>query len=652
MRIAVWPSVETHGELDSAESEWLHTNGAGAYAMSTLALMHTRRFHGLLVAALDPPLERHVVISHADTALEVGRRVYKLSTHQFPEVAPTPGYRLLETFAQDPLPRWVFRIGKSRLERRLCLARGKNVLVVSYTWFGRSPVRLTVKPLLPMRPIHDLRSEHGGFIQKVSLRPQQVKIQPVRELPCVTFGYQGLFMGSPDWWRRFEYPEDMRRHVHYQEDLWTPGTFELTLEPDKPAYIIAGLGELPEESAESLMAETQQALMRLDPGTEHSVAVRALSVAAEQFRAPLVSHPTVIAGYPWLGPRQRDTLLSLPGLYLVPGLLEEAKAVLRTAIRERCDQLLQSYTPESFLPAPSPSVDASLWLFEAVCLLAKELPQDDPFVLQEVYPVLVEIFERVHRSPPSLVWLTNDGLLAIRNAEEPLTWMDSRSKGAVVTPRQGLAVEFQALWCKACSILQEYAEKAEDSALAQRALAARERAREAFRTRFWCQEVGYPYDVIDDVTGDADAAIRPNAVIALAVEPELFENWQADAILERAREKLLTSRGLRTLDPDHPAYVGYYEGGMEERRAAYHQGVVWGYLIGFLARAALQRSPDDFELQVDVRDWVLRVVENGTVLGQVAQVASGDEPHHAGGCPAQAWNVAEALRTLQQDLGL
>src|SRR5690606_560461 len=223
---------------------------------------------------------------------------------------------------------------------------------------------------------------------------------------------------------------------------------------------------------------------------------------------------------------------------------------------------------------PSPSVDASLWLFEAVCLLAKELPQDDPFVLQEVYPVLVEIFERVHRSPPSLVWLTNDGLLAIRNAEEPLTWMDSRSKGAVVTPRQGLAVEFQALWSKACWVLQQYAVKLGDAAVAERALSARERVRGAFKTRFWCHDVGYPYDVIDDITGEADTAIRPNAVIALAVEPDLFESWQADAIVHRARERLLTPRGLRTLDPEHLSYVGYYEGGMEERRAAYHQGVV------------------------------------------------------------------------------
>ena len=234
MRIEVWPRVETHGELEPAEGEWLHTNGAGAYAMSTLALMHTRRFHGLLVAALDPPLNRYVIVSHADTAVKVGRRVYKLATHQFPDIAPTPGYRLLEEFAQDPLPRWTYRLSGSRLERTLALVRGRNAMVVSYTWHGKSPIRLTLRPLLPMRRIHELCTEEAGVVQKVTLRPSQVSVRPMGELPEVVFGHDGLFVGSPDWWRRFEYPEDRRRDVQYQEDLWTPGTFEMTLEPGRP----------------------------------------------------------------------------------------------------------------------------------------------------------------------------------------------------------------------------------------------------------------------------------------------------------------------------------------------------------------------------------------------------------------------------------
>jgi hypothetical protein len=157
-----WPVVHTHGRLEEAEREWLHTNGAGAYSMSTLALMHTRREHGLLVAAMQPPLDPYVVLSHAETTVEANQRQYRLSTHRFPEVAPTPGYRLLQTFAQDPIPRWVYVLGKHKLERTACLARGVNALVLSYTWRGRAPARLWLKPLMPLRPAYQLMREHGA----------------------------------------------------------------------------------------------------------------------------------------------------------------------------------------------------------------------------------------------------------------------------------------------------------------------------------------------------------------------------------------------------------------------------------------------------------------------------------------------------------
>lgn len=652
MIVSVSPTVHTRGGLELAEAEWLHTNGAGAYAMSTLALMHTRRFHGLLVAALDPPLERHVILSHTETVVEVGKRHYKLATHQFPEIAPTPGYRLLESFSQDPIPRWIYRLGKHRLERRLCLARGANVLIACYTWYGKSAVRLSMKPLLSMRPIHELCSEHGGIVQKVSVRKGAVTLQPIRELPPVSFGHPGMFMGSPDWWRRFEYPEDMRRHVHYQEDLWTPGTFEVVLAPERPSYIVAALGELPSDSGESLMAQTVQVLNALDPGTEHAMPVRALTIAAEQFRVPACQRPAVLAGYPWLGVRTRDTLISLPGLFLVEGLVEQAKRVLRTTISLRLDGLLVSHVPESAMPVLSQSVDSSLWLFETVRELLRYVPLDDPFVTGELYPVLLEIFQRVSSSTGRLVRLTVDGLITSHSDSEPVTWMDSRARGEVVTPRHGLPVEIQALWCRGAETLARIAEAMGEHATAERAKAATARGRAAFGVRFWNPATNYPFDCIDDQTGVVDDAIRPNALIALSVDPALFQPWQARAIVDKARERLLTPAGVRTLDPEHPAYVGYYEGGMEERRAAYHQGVVWIYLLGALARAALHQDPDDFELQMDIKDWIVKAIGRGTVIGQVPQVASGDPPHHGGGCPAQAWSVAECLRVLKDDLKL
>ncbi|HEX2732834.1 MAG TPA: amylo-alpha-1,6-glucosidase [Polyangiaceae bacterium] len=648
----VWPSVETRGELELAEAEWLHTNGAGAYAMSTLAVMHTRRFHGLFVAALNPPLDRYVVVSHGETTVDVGKRIYRLSTHQFPDIAPTPGYRLLESFAQDPLPRWTYRLGKHRLERRLALARGRNALVMEYTWYGKSTVTLNLRPLMPMRPIHSLRSEQAGVAQKASMRKGEVYVQPVPSLPKVIFGYPGTFVGSPDWWRRFEYAEDRRRAVHYQEDMWTPGIFELQLEPGVPNYLSVSLGESLGEEPAAVLEATAKALSALDPGPERPIAVRALSVAAEQFRVPLCARPSVLAGYPWLGVRSRDALVSLPGLYLTKNLNEEAKGVLRTLFRHRVDDFLASHIEEADTPVPEACVDASLWAFDAVRLLHAKLELNDPFMAEEALPVLEQLFTRFTQQTQRLAWVSDEGLLVTRSEREPLTWMDSRSRGELVTPRRGFAVELQALWSRACDTLALLARTHGNPLLEAQATAARERVRAAFLRHFWCAETRYPYDCIDDLDGTKDDALRPNAVLALALDPDLFEGWQAYNIVIKSRDRLLTSRGLRTLDPADTHYAGYYEGGMEERRAAYHQGAVWGYLLGAWARAAVRCAPTDFDLQMEVRDRVQRAMENGRVIGQVAQVASGDDPQEAGGCPAQAWSVAELLRTLEEELGL
>ena len=236
--------------------------------------------------------------------------------------------------------------------------------------------------------------------------------------------------------------------------------------------------------------------------------------------------------------------------------------------------------------------------------------------------------------------------------QRPLTWMNSRADGVAVTPRAGLAVELQGLWGRACSTLAALAARYGDDAMEGRALAARAALRAAFSRRFWCTETRYPYDCMaareDGPAAFRDPSIRPNALIALAIDPELFTHWQAVAIIERVRERLLTPIGLRTLEPRHPDYRGDFRGPMHERQAAYHQGTCWVFLLGFFARAALALDPNDFELQIELRHTIERLVESGPVLGQIAQVASADPPHHLGGCPAQAWSVAELLRSLHE----
>jgi predicted glycogen debranching enzyme len=624
--------------------------------MSTVAMRHTRRYHGILVAALDPPVDRYVIVSHTETNVTVGDRSYRLAVQQSPDAAPTPGYRYLETFDQDPIPRWTYRLGKGRLERTLCLVRGKNAMIASYTWMGREPAHLHLRPLMPMRRIHTLTREHGGMVQRVRLQPGLVDVQPLSNLPHVLFGHGGVFLGSPDWYRRLEYPEDKLRRGEAEEDLWTPGFFELPLPQGETQYVVVAVGELPEGNPRDLVAETVRVLRASDPGDERPEAVRALSIAADQFCADACDVPAIIAGYPWLTALSRDQLVALPGVYLARGKSAEAKRVLSALVDAMHDDLVPRRIRDSGRSDFALSADASLWLFEAVRLLVSVVGIDDVVVGQTLYPALVRIFRRVQDPRHSVLWLDVDGLVASGDDEVALTWLDASTGDTLATPRRGLTVELQALWSKGCETLAHLARAYRDEPLANEAAEACRRTRKSFAHRFWCEKTRYPYDCLRTPEGNddevADASIRPNALVALDVDPDSFERWQAVAIIERVRKRLLTVRGVRSLDPNEPGYRGEYEGSLEERRLAYHQGLGWTHLLGAFARASLRLTPDDFDLQEEMRVRIDEARIGGSVLGQVSQFSDGEFPYLPGGCPAQATSVGELLRTLVWDLGL
>ena len=653
-----WPFIETHSDLEPAEREWLHTNGAGAYSMSTIAMMHTRRHHGAFIAALAPPLGRHVIVSHAETNITVDdeRRVYRLATHQFPNVAPTPGYRLLQSFAQDPLPRWTFRLGAHTLERTMCLARGKNAMIIGYTWRGKVPAHVSMRPLMPLRPVGGLMVEHGAMNQVVLLRGGSVEVQPISALPPVAFKHEGVFMGSPDWWRRFEYLEDRRLGNGFQEDMWTPGVFELLLEPNKTAYLVTAVGSLPSESPADLQAEAREALLAQDPGPSRPVRVRQMFVAAEQFCADAVPDPVVIAGYPWHSVYARDLVLSVVGLHLARERMDLARRALSTVLAEMHVGLL----PETLLIAgkkrAKPVPDATLWLFEVARELRLRLPASDPLLKDQLYPALVRAFLRVRSRRKRFVWLSAEGLVANGASTVALTWMDAHVGLEFVTPRRGLAIEMQALWAKGAETLAGLAREYGHERLASLCERTMNRARTAFRARFWCHETDYPYDAVSEARDTAEAwadpSVRPNALIALAIDPELFDATQTRAILDRVQGDLLTPKGIRSLSPSDNRYVGHFSGSTEERELAYHQGSAWAYLLGFYVRASLRFEPNDAELPGQLRRLVEAAAESNVLLGQVPQLTDGDSPYRSRGCPAQATSVAEVLRALVCDLKL
>ncbi len=657
-RDGAWPSVDVSGAIERAESEWLHTNGAGAYSMSTIALMHTRRHHGALVAALPPPLGRHVIVSHADLTLTVegDRRSYRLATHQFPDVAPTPGYRNLLSFAQDPIPRWVFRTGSGTLERTLCLVRGENAVIMGYTWSGVGLARISLRPLMPLRPVNALMHEHGGMEQLVALRPGAVELRPVERLPPIYFSHDGMFMGGPDWWRRFEYLADRGEHAEFQEDMWTPGVFELPLESGRTSYLVVSVGKLLERKPNEMVMEACEAISREALGVGRPAAVRLLSVAAEQFCLDAAKQPMIIAGYPWHAPYTRDFLLALPGLTLARGRVDLAARALPTLLSSQRGGFLPEFLAQPGQPRPKSLPDATLWLYEVARLLLPELGAEHAPLKRQLYNALVRSFARLRGGFRRWGWLSPDGLLVNGAEGVALTWMDAHVGAEPVTPRRGIAIEQQALYTQATGTLATLADEAGNQKLADACREAGLKARAAFRARFWCHDTDFPYDCVSESRDAQDAwvdpSIRPNALIALAVDPSLFEEWQARAIVARVKSELLTPRGIRSLSPLDPRYVSQFAGTLEEKELAYHQGTAWTHLLGFYVRAAIRVAPQDEELREELRQVIEGALDGSVILGQIAQLADGDMPHRARGCPAQATSVAELIRALVVDLGV
>jgi predicted glycogen debranching enzyme len=655
----VFPHLDVHGDVRVARTrEWVLGNGTGAYASSTIACLHTRRYHGLLVAALDAPRGRHVTLSHVDVTVTVPakpptpRGVWDLAKHQFPGFDPNVGSFYLERFDQDPLPRWTYAVAGGELEVLLALVPGENAAVLRYTWRGPQPVICTLRPLLAMRHMHDVMREHGAAEQRVELRAGEMRVRPMRALPRLCFKFEGTFVGSPDWWRRFEYFEERARGMDFHEDLWTPGVFEIRPDPSGvPSYLVVGVEKAPEGSPESLVAAASQAILAADPGPNHSIIERRLSLAAHVFRADALGKPAIVPAYPWIDTWGREAIMAVPGLYFATGHVTRAIEVVRTMIASMTDGFLLNRTPDNGTAPDAAGADTTLWLFEVARQFADLLGETHTFVKDELLPVLTNVFDIVLRGGPHDIHLTRDGLLVAGRSGDSLTWMDARIRGKAVTSRAGCPVELTALWASACSTLSRLAKAAGQTSLADRADTACDRARRAFQKHFWCAATSYPYDVLSDIdateTVFQDATIRPNAIIALATDPACFSPERARATLERARKDLLTPAGLRTLAQHEPGYQGRCEGTVDDRYASHHQGSVFPWLLGPYVRAARAVLPPDDPLVTELPMFIASAADRELAVGHVPQVVHGDDPQRLSGCVAHGLGTAELLRALK-----
>ena len=631
----------------SSRLEWLEANETGGFAMGTVAGANTRRYHGLLVASLRPPTERVVTLSRLEETLLGPDGETPLATNQYPGALHPSGYRFLQSFRLESGPTWTFEVGEVRLERRLFLVRGQQTVVVLYR--SNRALRLRVEPLLAFRDYHSLTHRNGALsplvTEETEGRVRRLRLRPYDNRPPLFLHYPGeAFEAAPCWHDNVEYLEELDRGLDFREDLFLPGSFVLEVAPQHPGFVVATLDEnLRLDGHDVLRLEAERLAQRRETGTP----VRArLAAAAKQF---LVNRddgsPTVIAGYPWFTDWGRDTMISLPGLLLSQGKLPEARQVLEGFLHHLDGGLVPNRFPDTQGPAEYNTVDATLWMFQAAngYLSASG---DRQFLRDVFYPAALSILDAHLRGTHYGIHVdAQDGLLVAGGPGTNLTWMDARVDGQPVTPRHGKPVEVNALWYNALRLTEAWARQLEDSPQAAKARHLADRAARSFEAQFWNAAKDCLFDVL--LPDGPVALVRPNQLLAVSLPFPLLSQERRLLLLHRVESELLTPVGLRTLAPGEPGYRPDYGGSPAQRDGAYHQGLVWPWLLGPFVDGYLAVHGETATTRRQCRSFLkeleARFVREGC-LGSVPECFEPEAPFRPVGAPAQAWSVAELLR--------
>lgn len=627
--------------------EWLVTNGLGGYASGTVAGANTRRYHGLLVAALEPPLGRTVLVAGLDLRAEYQGRNHALSAHEYEGSTVHPdGFRHTEAFTlTGGIPVWTFAIGDARITQSIWMGDGVNTTYVHFRLENASgPVRLRISPLCTYRDYHS--HSHGGWqlgTRQVTDGVQVDAFPGARSyrLMCAGASYEP----QGDWFWNFHHRLEAERGLDGTEDLFRPGEFVIDLKPGRTATLICTAESGDVDSVQvAQTADHRRRTALLLPMDGEPGWVRQLGLAADQFivrRGTGASEgATVIAGYPWFGDWGRDTMIALPGLTLPTGRPEVAARILRTFAEHISDGMLPNRFPDGGAEPEYNTVDATLWYFHAVDAYWRATGDDQ--LVRELWPRLVEIVNWHLRGTRHGIGVDPaDGLLRAGEPGVQLTWMDAKVGDWVVTPRIGKPVEINALWHHALTVMTTLGERLGDPEAAGRYQVLAAQARDSFRRRFWYAAGGYLYDVVDGPDGD-DAALRPNQIFAVSLSADLLDAEQAAAVVAVCQRELLTPIGLRSLSAGSDAYIGSYRGGPVERDGAYHQGTVWSWLIGPFALAHFRVHGQRAEARGMLAGLGSHLAE--ACVGSISEIFDADAPHAPRGCCAQAWSVAEVLR--------
>lgn len=645
---------ETCCHLNIAETrEWLVTNGIGGYASGTVANLLTRRYHGMLVAALKPPLERTLLLTKLDETASYDGRGYPLYANRWASGSvDAEGVSHIERFELEvTIPVWTFACADALLEKRVWMQPGANTTYVRYDLRrATKPLTLTLKALVNYRDYHG-STQAGGWQMKIDSVDDGVCVTAFAEaVPLYLLSSSGNASRVHNWYYGFDLAVERYRGLSDKEDHLHAATFEVTLHEGESFTLVSSTERNPDLNGEAALSVCRTHEQKLTQIWKNSLPhdaktpewVNHLVLAADQFivNRSLRDEPngkTIIAGYHWFSDWGRDTMISLPGLTLSTGRPEIARSILRIFAKYVDQGMLPNRFPDAGETPEYNTVDATLWYFEAIRLYYEATRDED--LLLELFPVLAEIINWHCTGTRYNIHLDRaDGLLYAGVAGVQLTWMDAKVGDWVVTPRVGKPIEVNALWYNALRTMVKFARQIGKSHQEYEAIA--DRASAQFQ-RFWNKDVGYCYDVLDSPNGD-DASLRPNQIFAVSLPESPLTPEQQRAVVEVCERVLLTSHGLRSLAPNDPQYQGHYGGDQRQRDGAYHQGTTWGWLLGPFVLAHLRVFQNPRLARSFLEPMANHLYAAG--VGNLSEIFDGDAPMMPRGCIAQAWTVAEVLR--------
>lgn len=644
------------------QKEWVLTNGIGGYAGSSVTGAHARKHHGYLIASLHPPVERFVILSKINECLIRSSGKIDFTVEQYladdGSTAYRKGIEYLNSFTYDGLVHFTTKAPEFTMTKTLAFEHGKNTIAVSYDIQNDGEAAtLVLTPLFNYRVHHDastvdtLKFDTTYEQPEIRLVPQQNKDVTIRlftddgtVVPCEEKYTTGI-----------QLQKELDVESDALDDNYTPYQIEFPLDAGcrKKISIVCTIEDAYEKDAFSTAAAEMARFDALEKKAGyHDELAETLTIAADHFLAYRQSTGlmTVLAGLPWFTDWGRDTMIALTGLTLATGRYQDARDILTTFARYVHHGMVPNMFPDEGTAPLYNTADASMWYFYAVgkYLDYTGTPEDYAFVQETIYPKLKEIIAAYEHGTDFSIYMEEDGLIHAGSGLDQVTWMDVRVGDWVATPRHGKPVEINALWYHALCLMEEWATRFGEDGSHYAALAAH--AKESFAKEFWNEKDGCLYDVVDGLEGDA--TLRPNQIYAVSLPHRMLDADKEKKIVDKVYEKLYAKTGLRSLSPDDKEYHPTYEGCLDKRDHAYHQGTSWGFLLGGFLTAYVHVYGTSKEVitQVDAMLDATREQFYHGCIGSIAEIFDGNEPHTSRGCYAQAWSVGEILRAYTEDI--